>query len=130
VRVEALGYFARSTKAQVEPRQTVRIELSVTRKPSKPGILLMPDGTVQAPGIVWSGEAVELSPTAESAVAELAELLLMRPDLNVRIQGYGSELVARPRADVIRQRLIAAGVEAHRVEALGGGKQLRISLRP
>ena len=64
-------------------------------------------------------------------MAELAELLQARPDLNVRIQGYGSALVARPRADLIKKHLVALGVAESRIEALGGGKNaMRILLVP
>ncbi len=131
VRVEASGFFVRQSKATVAPRETARFEWNLTRKPLKPSITLMPDSSVEAPAIAWVGEtSVDLTPAAEAAVAELAELLTSRPDLSVRIQGPGSELVARPRAEVIKQRLVAMGIEAHRIEALGGGKRLRISLRP
>ncbi|HKU40896.1 MAG TPA: carboxypeptidase regulatory-like domain-containing protein [Polyangiales bacterium] len=130
VRVEASGYFSRQTTAQVLPRVTSRLEVNLARKPSKSGITLRPDSTVEAPALTWTGETVQLSAAGEQAVAELAELLLTRPDLKARIQTPGTELVAQPRADMIKQRLIAAGVEASRVEAVGGGQKLRITVHP
>lgn len=131
VRVEALGYFSRQSTVQVGARETGRIELSLTRKPSRPSIVLRPDQGVDAPALAWPGEQVELTSAGELAVAELAELLLARPDLNVRIQGYGTPLVSQQRAEVVKQRLIALGIGSHRIEALGGGKNaVRIQLRP
>jgi len=92
---------------------------------------LRPDGGVDAPTIAFTGEGLELSSSGEQAVAELAELLQARPDLRVRIQGYGSVLVAKPRADLIKRRLISLGIPESRIEALGGGKNaMRILLVP
>jgi outer membrane protein OmpA-like peptidoglycan-associated protein len=131
VRVEALGYFSRQSTATVAPRATSNVELSLMKRPSKPSIVLRPDSSVDAPAISFTGESVELSSAGEAAVAELAELLQARPDLRVRIQGYGSELVARPRAEVVKRRLVALGIDAGRIDALGGGKNaMRILLVP
>jgi hypothetical protein len=130
VRVEASGYFSRQTTTTIAARVTGRLDASLARKPSKSGIILRPDASVEAPALTWAGDAVALGPGGEQAVAELAELLLARPDLNARIQAPGSELVAAPRAELIKSRLVAAGVPAHRIEALGGGKRLRITVRP
>lgn len=131
LRVEALGYFARTTKAQVTARTTGQVDVTVMKRSSKPLITLRPDSGVDAPTIAFTGEGLELSNAGEQAVAELAELLQARPDLRVRIQGYGSPLVARPRAEVIKRRLVSLGVEESRIDALGGGKNsMRILMRP
>jgi outer membrane protein OmpA-like peptidoglycan-associated protein len=132
VRVEALGYFSRTLKAQVTARAAGRLDATLMKRPSKPSITLRPDSGVDAPAIAFTGESVELSSAGEAAVAELAELLQARPDLNVRIQGYGSVLVARPRAELVKRRLVALGVAEGRIEALGGGKAqaMRILLIP
>jgi hypothetical protein len=131
LRVEALGYFSRKSQAVITARSTTRVEVGVMKRPSKPQITLRPDNGVDAPSLLFAGESIELSTSGEQSVAELAELLQARPDLSVRIQGYGSEYVARPRAEVVKRRLIAMGIEDHRIEALGGGKNaMRITLRP
>jgi outer membrane protein OmpA-like peptidoglycan-associated protein len=131
VRVEALGYFSKSTTATVAPRTSGNLEVTLMKRSSKPQITQRPDGGVDAPAIVFAGESVELSSSGEQAVAELAELLQARPDLRVRIQGYGSVLVARPRADLIKRRLVSLGIPESRIEALGGGKNaMRILLVP
>jgi hypothetical protein len=131
VRVEALGYFAKSTTTTIAPRTTAHLEVTLMKRSSKPLITLRPDGGVDAPTIAFTGEGLELSSSGEQAVAELAELLQARPDLRVRIQGYGSVLVAKPRADLIKRRLISLGIPESRIEALGGGKNaMRILLVP
>jgi hypothetical protein len=131
VRVEALGYFSKSTTASVAALTTGNLEITLMKRSSKPQVTLRPDGGVDAPAITFVGEGIELSNSGEQAVAELAEVLQARPDLRVRIQGYGSVLVARPRADLIKRRLESLGVAESRIEALGGGKNaMRILLVP
>jgi outer membrane protein OmpA-like peptidoglycan-associated protein len=131
VRVEALGYFARTMSTKVAARATERLDVTLMKRSSKPSITLRPDSGVDAPAIVFTGEGLELSNAGEQAVAELAELLQARPDLRVRIQGYGSVLVARPRAELVKRRLVSLGVADSRIDALGGGKNaMRILLMP
>jgi hypothetical protein len=131
VRIEALGYFPRTATTQVAARTTGRLDVTLMKRASKPSITLRPDSSVDAPAITFTGEGLELGNAGEQAVAELAELLQARPDLRVRIQGYGSVLVARPRSELIQRRLVSLGVAESRIDALGGGKNsMRILLMP
>lgn len=128
LRVEATGYFIRISHASVVADSSSLLELPLTRKPATPSIMLRADNLVEAPTIVWQGESTELGSGAQTAVAELAELLLTRADLRVRIQGYGSDLVALPRALAVKRRLVDAGVDESRIEAIGGSGQTRVRI--
>ncbi len=76
-----------------------------------------------------------LSPGAYSRMRTLAETLRNYPDTRVKITGHtdsqGAEAfnlkLSEERADAVRRLLIAEGVEAHRVTAIGMGESLPVA---
>jgi outer membrane protein OmpA-like peptidoglycan-associated protein len=104
----------------VEPRATASLDVTLMQKPATASVALRGNSIV-AKSIKFVGNSTDLDPAAAEAVAELADLLLTRTDLQVRIQGYGDDAVALSRALLIKQRLVDAGVPDTRLEAVGGG---------
>jgi hypothetical protein len=128
VRVEAGGYFTRQSKLQIDARNTALINLSLTRKPITPSIMLRGDG-VEAPTLQFKGDSTELNGAGVQAIAELADFMLTRTDLYLQVQGYGPDAVAMARALLIKERLVEAGVPELHIEAVGGGtRKIRLTL--
>jgi outer membrane protein OmpA-like peptidoglycan-associated protein len=127
VRVEQSGYFLRLTKTSVAAQDTATLEVTLVQKPSTPGVV-QKGQTLVAKGITFQGESTDVDATAAQSIAELADLLLTRTDLNIRIQGYGSDAVALSRALLIKQRLVDGGVPDSRIEAAGGGTGGKVSI--
>ena len=130
VRVEAGGYFIRQQTFTVDKRETIPLTFNLTRKPIAPSITFVGDG-IDAPTITYATDtATQPLAAGSSALAEIADFLLSRPDLYVQIQGFGAtNELGLARAQVLKQRLIDAGVSANHIEAVGGGtKRLRFLL--
>jgi OmpA-OmpF porin, OOP family len=119
VRTESTGYFVRVGKVSVKARQASQLDVTVMPKPTTPTVKIA--GTsIQARSIKFEGESTEFSFASAQSVAELADLLLSRPELRIRVQGYGKDTVSLSRGLLIKQRLVDAGVAESRVEASSG----------
>jgi OmpA-OmpF porin, OOP family len=123
LRIEAGGYFTRQSSADVDPRSTTLLSPNLARKPIAPTVLLHGD-KLDAPNIVFKTDtSTDLSAAALESIAEIAEMMLVRPDLHLQVQGYGTDAVASARALLIKQRLVDAGIAEDHIEAVGGGKR-------
>ena len=131
VRVEAGGYFIRQQTFSVAKRETIPLTFNLARKPIAPSITFVGDA-IDAPTMAYATETATqpLAAGSTNALAEIADFLLSRPDLYLQIQGFGATAeLGLARAQVLRQRLIDAGVSANHIEAVGGGlKRLRFLL--
>jgi hypothetical protein len=116
--VDASGYFGRQGTVQVEPRGTGLFNASLLRRPIAPSIQLRGE-SIDAPSLHFIGESNELDASSAGAVAEIADLLLVRTDLYLQIVGFGASPMSRSLA--LKQRLLEAGVPESHVEAVGGG---------
>ena len=75
-----------------------------------------------------SGQS-KLLPEAGGSIEQVAEFVRQEPDKRVRIEGHtdstgsanANQLLAQRRADAVREALIAAGIEASRMTAVGIG---------
>lgn len=122
LRVESGAYFIRQMVFTVSKRDVVSVNLELTRKPLAPTISFAGD-RIEAPALVYPNDSTtQLSAAALQSVAELADLLLTRPDLYVELRGYApTEEVGRNRALLIKQKLVEAGVPDSHIQAIGGG---------
>jgi hypothetical protein len=122
LRVEGGGYFIQLASFSIETRGSIPLTVTLRRKPIAPTISYVGD-TVEAPTIQYATETATI-PLASSqpAIAEIADLLLSRPDLYLQVLGFGpTNDVGLARAQVIKQKLIEAGVPGNHVDAAGGG---------
>jgi len=122
VRVESGAYFIRQTSVTIQGRAPVPLDVHVTRKPIAPSIRFVGD-SIEAPAIVYATEtSLQLAPAAQGSLAEIADLLLSRPDLYLQLQGFGpTDDIAKARAIAVKQILVDAGVPETHIEAVGGG---------
>lgn len=117
LRIESSAHLVRVVRVDVVERHTAHAFATLLARPRTPGVEVK-GGQVRASGLVFQGDATDLSPTAALAVAELADLLLRDPSLVfVRIQGDGSGGRALARAVTVKQRLVDAGVSDARLDA-------------
>jgi hypothetical protein len=121
LRVEIGGYFIRQLSFAIASSGTMPLTVNVTRKPIAPSITFIGD-VVEAPTLAYPTEtSTQLTAAGLAAVAEVADLLLSRPDLSVQIQGFGAtEELGKLRATAVKQRLMEAGVPDTHIEAIGG----------
>jgi hypothetical protein len=130
LRVEAGGFFIQLTSFTIEGRTTIPLTIGMRRKPIAPAITFIGD-QIDAPTIAYASDvAIQPLNTSQSAIAELADLLLSRPDLYLQILGFGpTNEVGLARAQALKQKLVEAGVPANHVDAAGGGiHKLRLLL--
>jgi hypothetical protein len=122
LRVEAGGYFIALSSFAIDKRGTVPLTVTLRRKPIAPTISYVGD-TVEAPTIQYATDTATVPlASSQAAIAEIADLLLSRPDLYLQVLGFGpTNEVGLARAQVIRQKLIEAGAQANHVDAAGGG---------
>jgi hypothetical protein len=130
LRVEAGGYFIQLSSFNIEGRVTIPLTVTMRRKPIAPTITFVGDA-VEAPTIQYATDTATIPlGTSQAAIAELADLLLSRPDLYLQVLGFGpTNDIGLARAQVIKQKLVEAGVPASHVDAAGGGiSKLRLLL--
>jgi len=80
--------------------------------------------------VVFEAGKASLQPSAMTAIDRLAQLLAVYPERSVRIEGHtdsagddaANQMLSERRADAVRDALLARGVEAARVEAVGYGE--------
>jgi|GEM_PF-6599871 len=122
LRVEAGGYFIQLSAFTIDKRGNLPVTVTLRRKPIAPTISYVGD-TVEAPTIQYATETATVPlATSQAAIAEIADLLLSRPDLYLQVLGFGpTNEVGLARAQVIKQKLIEAGIQANHVDAAGGG---------
>lgn len=87
--------------------------------------------TSLAQKIQFDGGSAKINSTTENALDQIAEELVSEIDgyRKVRITGFSdsqgnsrtNKILARTRAENVRQYLIQKGVPAHKLEAIGGG---------
>ena len=79
--------------------------------------------------IVFDAGKASLQPSAATAIDRLAQLLSVYPERSVRIEGHtdsvgddaANQELSERRAAAVRDALLARGVEAARIEAVGYG---------
>ena len=122
LRVEAGGYFIQLSSFTIDKRGNLPVTITMRRKPIAPTISYVGD-TVEAPTIQYATDTATVPlASGQAAIAEIADLLLSRPDLYLQVLGFGpTNEVGLARAQVIKQKLIEAGIQANHVDAAGGG---------
>lgn len=117
-RVESDAHLIRVVRMTIERRQQTRIDVAVSTKPAKSGVVRRGQELV-AKALRFEEGAVDLAPIAAQAVAEVADYLLRDASTRrLRIECDGSDGLALTRALAIKQRIVDAGVPDGRLEAV------------
>lgn len=120
LRVDSSTHMIRTAEVNVTARATTTTTITAPERPSKPNVEVR-GSAIRADGLTFEGDSTDLSSAGAQILAELADLLLRRPELRIRLQAPGSASLALTRSLLLKQELTHAGVDESRVEAVGGG---------
>lgn len=90
----------------------------------------LPKGRVfSVPGIVYQPGSLSMTPGAQATVGELTTLLKTYPALQIQLIGYANDArgdvtnkaLSFKRVNLIKQQLVASGIDFVRVDAIGRG---------
>ena len=127
--IEATDHLARIAHINVAEHEDTQTELTLAKRPVKSSVLQRGDRLL-VPTLRFVNDTTELQDGGDLVLSELADLLLRDDSIRrIRIQAPGSGAVSLTRGLLLKQRLVDAGVEDARIEALGGpGRQVMISV--
>ena len=110
-------------QARIEPARTETVRSEIARDGER--------GLVLTLGyVVFDAGKASLQPSAMTAIDRLAQLMTVYPERSVRIEGHtdssgddaDNRALSERRALAVRDALLARGVDAKRVEAVGYGE--------
>jgi len=125
VRVDAPGHYLRVASVAIAVRTASQLELTLTPRPAKSRAELR-GNEIRLSGTVRFARGLStIDASLAPVVADLADLLLRNPQLDhVRIEAPtdagGDATLGLSRALALKQRLVDAGVEAGRLNAVAG----------
>jgi outer membrane protein OmpA-like peptidoglycan-associated protein len=116
---------AKAAKAKAESDQLMKELASLKAQQTERGIVLTIGDVLFATG------KADLSANADKSVAKLAEFLKKNPNRNVLIEGHTDSVgkddsnlaLSQKRADSVKDKLVAGGIEAGRITTVGYGKK-------
>ena len=120
---------AKAAKAKAESDQLMKELASLKAKQTERGIVLTIGDVLFATG------KADLSANADKSVAKLAEFLKKNPNRNVLIEGHTDSVgkddsnlaLSQKRADSVKAKLVADGIEAGRITTVGYGKKFPVA---
>jgi outer membrane protein OmpA-like peptidoglycan-associated protein len=130
-RVEAPGYLMKAAPFQVEGRKEASVEIVLVPVPKERLTELKAKNIRIKKQVQFVADSAEISEKSTVLLADIADVMIRNPQLaQVEVQGhtdytgtagYNQEL-SQQRADAVRSWLIASGVEASRLTAVGYGR--------
>ncbi len=129
-RVEAENFLIRQEQFEVRAREEARPEITLIARPRQSLVQVRPHAITIRRQVNFATDSAEILPTSNQLMSELADVILRHPEITrLEIQGHTDNRGARQhnielsqrRAEAVRDWLIAAGVEAGRLEARGYG---------
>jgi len=120
---------AKAAKAKAESDQLMKELASLKAQQTERGIVLTIGDVLFATG------KADLSANADKSVANLAEFLKKNPNRNVLIEGHTDSVgqddynlaLSQKRADSVKAKLVADGIEAGRITTVGYGKKFPVA---
>jgi len=120
---------AKAAKAKAESDQLMKELASLKAQQTERGIVLTIGDVLFATG------KADLSANADKSVAKLAEFLKKNPNRNVLIEGHTDSVgkddsnlaLSQKRADSVKAKLVADGIEAGRITTVGYGKKFPVA---
>ena len=128
--VIADAYFVASQPVSVETQGSAHVEVELTRRPRQSFVRVRARALQLRRGIRFDGNTATLASSSEAILAEVADVMLRTPRIRLlEIQAHTDNAgapqrlleLSEQRAEAVRQRLTALGVQAHRIRARGFG---------
>jgi hypothetical protein len=111
------SHLVRIAQVAVQARAEARLEVALVSRPSKPALSVRGDSIV-ARTLKFEPGSTQLGSEGSRVVAELADLLLRKPELGrLVIAAEGAEGLGSSRALTLKQGLVDLGVPEHTLEA-------------
>lgn len=129
-RVEAENFFIGTATFTVREREEARPEITVIARPARSLVTVRTREIRIRRQVNFATDSADILPDSSALLAEIADVLMRHPEIRrVEIQGHTDNRGGREhnmdlsqrRAEAVRDWLIAAGVEASRLEARGYG---------
>jgi len=119
----------KAARAKAEADQLMKELANLKAQQTERGIVLTIGDVLFATG------KADLSPDANKSVAKLADFLKKYPNRNVLIEGHTDSVgkddynlaLSQKRADSVKARLVADGIEAGRITTVGYGKKFPVA---
>lgn len=130
VRLEHASFLATATPVHVDVRKESALEVRLTPRPAKPAVTVEATQLKLRGGVSFVGDTAQIDPRSLPLLAEVADVLLSKPEIvQLEIQGHTDNKgvaeanvdLSRQRALAVREALVRAGVEGHRLLAQGYG---------
>ncbi len=128
--IEAEGYLFKQVSFEVVRSQISTPQIVLTPIPSRPQAALSAKAIVIKRQVQFVTSSADIRPESNALMAEIADVLLRNPQVqHLEIQGHTDDVgndgvneeLSQRRAEAVRTWLIAAGVAANRMTAVGYG---------
>ena len=128
--IEADGYLFKQVGFEILRSQVSTPQIVLTPIPSRPQAALSAKAIVIKRQVQFVTSSAEIRPESNALMAEIADVLLRNPQVRlVEIQGHTDDVgadtvnqdLSQRRAEAVRAWLLAAGVAADRLTAVGYG---------
>jgi len=134
--VEAEEYLARKIGFDILLNQVSTPLVILTPKPERPQAELSAEAIKIKRQVQFVTNSAEIRPESNALMAEIADVLLRNPQVKrVEVQGHTDDVgtaainqeLSQRRAEAVRAWLVAAGVDAERMTAVGYGRSRPIA---
>lgn len=115
----------------VEPRRTVNVDITATRRPARPSAVLRGGVIAIARQVHFQTNSAEILPDSNTLLEEIADVIRRNPSLtSIEIQGHtdntgtpaGNMTLSQSRAESVRDALVRLGIPADKLTARGLGQ--------
>lgn len=129
-RVEAELYFIGTATFTIREREEAQTEITIITRPERSLVTVRTREISIRRQVNFATDSADILPDSSALLAEIADVLMRHPEIRrVEIQGHTDNRGGRDhnmdlsqrRAEAVRDWLIAAGVDASRLEARGYG---------
>lgn len=130
VKVDADGYLLKQEERDVVANQTTSANVALSKRPKQASAQIRGKQITIRRQVNFATSSAEILPSSDGLLSEIADILLRNPDLKLlEIRGHTDDRggvdfnmrLSQERAEAVREWLIRAGVEPHRLQAVGLG---------
>ena len=131
-RVQSKDHLGTQGTADVKAREEAKVTLVLTKRPKNPNVIVGAKEIVIKQQVHFDNTSAVILPDSGQLLEEIADVLIQNPRIKlVEIQGHtdsngsaaSNRLLSEQRASAVRDRLIASGVGASRLQAKGYGAE-------
>jgi outer membrane protein OmpA-like peptidoglycan-associated protein len=131
ITVDAANYLPSVTELEVKPREDVRAQISLNKRPAQPNVVVAGNELKLKKQVHFQHDSAEILPDSMAILEEIADVLKKRQEIRaVELQGHTDNTGSQPynqrlsqqRAEAVVQTLERLGVEQGRLTPKGYGQ--------